>query len=281
MTRSFAEYLTMIPDPPSWVRDLEPGHIDGYAEHRRTAASISTDLGMLKELLLQADGVTDALVAKLLERNPLRRPVSTKASYSRGEFRRIVTAAREDLRTAAVRIRRNRELLQKYRDGDLADPDRRLELLDFVDRHADVPRYQFTLRSGAPRDQAKDWVRRVGSTVDAIGQLHLVASEAIAGIILLAAMTGQNRSVILNVGVAHHRADGHSGQTATAILDTHKPRRGHRAYMNLALSEVPDWISIPDRPDELSARDETHTPFGVYALMIELTARSRELAGTD
>jgi hypothetical protein len=49
--------------------------------------------------------------------------------------------------------------------------------------------------------------------------------------------------------------------------------------MSLALAEVPDWISIPGNPDDIPARDMLHTPFGVYLLLHELTARSRELAG--
>jgi hypothetical protein len=48
--------------------------------------------------------------------------------------------------------------------------------------------------------------------------------------------------------------------------------------MSLALSEIPDWISIPDSA-EVSARDELHTPFGVYALLHELTGGTRALIG--
>ncbi|NKY29914.1 hypothetical protein HGB38_27435 [Nocardia gamkensis] len=280
---TFATYLANLPAPPRLIDDLVPGHIDGFVAHRRGMRNAATELGSVKGVLLGADGITDALVAKLRERNPHRRVAGPPtASYSSAEFKRIATAAREDLRAAAVRIRNNRQLLREYREGSSADPERRMELLDFVDRYADVPRYKYMRsRTGAVTSQAKDWVRRLGSTVDAVAQLHLVGRELVAGAILLAAMTGQNRSVILNAGVAHHRADGHVGQTAAAILNTRKPRRGGRAYMNLVLEEVPNWISIPDRHEELSARDELHTPFGVYALMIELTARSREFIGTD
>ncbi|MFX0578889.1 hypothetical protein [Nocardia nepalensis] len=51
--------------------------------------------------------------------------------------------------------------------------------------------------------------------------------------------------------------------------------------MNLILSEVPDWMSVPRNPHQLSARDEFHTPFGVYALLTELTARYREITGSS
>ncbi|MFF1715545.1 hypothetical protein [Streptomyces sp. NPDC058268] len=96
---------------------------------------------------------------------------------------------------------------------------------------------------------------------------------------LLTAMTGQNPEVILKTPAVHHRADGHTGGMPTAIVGLRKLRRGRRAYMDLALSEVPDWISIPDTAKKVSSRDELHTPFGLYQLLHELTARSRELVG--
>ncbi len=49
--------------------------------------------------------------------------------------------------------------------------------------------------------------------------------------------------------------------------------------MTLALSDVPDWISIPASLDGVSSRDELHTPFGLYVLLHELTAGSRALMG--
>ncbi|MFI7019298.1 hypothetical protein [Streptomyces sp. NPDC050164] len=51
--------------------------------------------------------------------------------------------------------------------------------------------------------------------------------------------------------------------------------------MSLVLSQVPDWISIPDDPQSVSTRDELHTAFGLYALLHELTARSRELSASQ
>jgi hypothetical protein len=87
-----------------------------------------------------------------------------------------------------------------------------------------------------------------------------------AGAILLAALTGQNPTVILKVPAVYHRADGYSGVTGTAIVGLNKRRRGPRAHMSLALAEVPDWISIPGNPGDVPARDMLHTPFGVYLL---------------
>ncbi|MET8428809.1 hypothetical protein [Nocardia sp. NPDC004860] len=270
----FCDYLAALPVAPGGLRDITGEHLDEFALHRRAFTDDpARELGPLKRVLRHSDEVSDGLKAKLSEPNPPRPASIGKASYSRDEFKRIAAAARGDLREAAERIRRNRAELGDYRAGNLVAPDRRLELLDFIDRHGDVPRSA----SGIP----SPWVKRLGATAKVVGQLFPTGSDAIAAAILLAIMTGQNPSVIMNTAVAHHRADGHTGPTATAILGAHKPRRGRRAYMDIALSEVPDWISIPERPEELSARDELHTPFGLYSLMIELTTRSREIMGTD
>ncbi|MFF3788019.1 hypothetical protein [Streptomyces sp. NPDC001933] len=109
--------------------------------------------------------------------------------------------------------------------------------------------------------------------------LHLTVAELAAGAVLLGVMTGENPDVIVKTPAAHHRADGYSGAAGMAIVDLRKLRRGRRAYMNLALTDVPDWISVPESPEVTSTRDELHTPFGLYLLLHELTARSRAMAG--
>lgn len=92
---------------------------------------------------------------------PIVRKGTGDRSYSRAELRRIADAARSDLRAAAMRIRTNRMLLARYRDGHVEDPTRRLELLDFVDRHGDVPRT--SRRSGRARTPVvAPWVTEGG-----------------------------------------------------------------------------------------------------------------------
>jgi hypothetical protein len=151
------------------------------------------ELGTLKTLLLRAEDLPDALTAKLHEANPRYvAGADPKTSYSRAEFKRIADAARADLRTAAARIRANRALLARYRAGELADPDRRLELLDFVDRHGDVPRDD--RKSDQRTDIVEFWVQRggFGRVIEIVSWLHLTGLEATAAAILLAVMTGEN-----------------------------------------------------------------------------------------
>jgi len=284
--RLFTEHLTTLSGRPPDVADLVPEHIDSFLASRRAVSSarLNTEILCIKTVLLQVDSLDSALVAKLREPTPpnIRAGPATE-SYSRAEFRRIAAAARTDLRAAAKRIRDNRILLARYRAGQLADPTRRLELLDFVDRHADVPRSSTRRDSRSGTPTIESWVTAggFGRSWEIVGWAHLTGVEVTAAAVLLAILTGQNPPIIFSCPAAHHRADGSSRAPGTAILDTHKPRRGRRAYMNLVLTEVPDWISIPQDPQQHSSRDELHTPFGLYQLLLELTDRSRALINSD
>ncbi|MGX1972513.1 hypothetical protein [Streptomyces kronopolitis] len=282
--RRFADYLSTLAWPPTELAHVVPEHLDGYFNSRKEVTlDAGEELATLKRLLKHAEGLSEAVVAKLGESNPRRsQPREAKESYSQQELKRIADAARADLRAAAARIRENRETLHRFRQGGLAPgTDRRLELMDWVDRFGDVPRYVYGTGPRAGRTMAMHWVLDYGPVEGTVCWLHLSGMEVTAAAILLTAMTGQNKSVVLNTPAVHHRADGYTGQTPTAILETKKPRRGRRAHMSLALSDLPDWISIPSRPEEVSARDELHTPFGLYVLLHELTSRSRELIGSD
>ncbi|MER7959903.1 hypothetical protein [Streptomyces sp. NPDC096030] len=280
----FARYLSALAWPPTELAHLLPEHLDGFFDSRKDQSTRAGEvLADIKLLLRHAEGLSETVVAKLREAHPPRvRPQEPKQSYSQHEFKRIADAARADLRAAAARIRANREDLHRFRTGELApDKDRRLELLDWVDRFGDVPRQLRPRGVRAGQDVAQSWVTRHGSVDEIVTWLHLSGMEFTAGTILLTAMTGQNKSVVFKTPAVHHRADGYTGQTPTAILEAKKPRRGRRAHMSLALSDLPDWISIPSNPEEVSSRDELHTPFGLYVLLHELTSRSRELTGTN
>ncbi|MEU4814913.1 hypothetical protein AB0G03_04600 [Micromonospora aurantiaca] len=282
--RNFDHYLAGLEVIPQEPAQITPEHFDGFQEHRRTRGlkNVRADLMELRQLLLRTPGVSDALAARLAGVLPPRIDSQPVPSYSRAELRRIAEAARKTLRTAASRIRENRELLQKFREGEVdvsADLHlrRRLEILDHLDRFGDVPRRH--RRTGGMTQYAPEiWVTLRGRVKDLVAWLNLTPEEASAASVLFAVMTGQNPEVILKMPAAHHRADGGVGP-GTAIVGLRKPRRQGRAYMDFALSEVPDWISIPEQPSHLSSRDELHTPFGLYALVHELTARARHFSG--
>ncbi|YCU57242.1 hypothetical protein ACRYGV_21640 [Mycobacteroides abscessus] len=226
--RLFADYLSGLAAPPTTMAELVDDHIDGFRDHRRaTTTSAHREVSELKVVLRNSNELTAMMVAKVCQITLRKSNASKKASYSRDEFTQIARVARSDLRAAATRIRKNRELLRQYRAGKMAGRDRRLELLEFVEEHTDVPRYTRPAHKGtyAP----KTWVRDsgFGSVAEVVGWLHLTCTELAAAAILMGIMTGQNRSVILNLTTAHHRTDGHvDGRKSIAILDTYKPRRG-------------------------------------------------------
>ncbi|MEN8651515.1 hypothetical protein ABCR94_12955 [Streptomyces sp. 21So2-11] len=232
----FTRYLAGLAWPPTRVAHLAPDHLDRFYEIRRKVKKTAgAELGALKLLLAHAERLDESVVAKLKEPVLGRwRPEAPKASYSKAEFQRIVDAARSDIRTAARRIRHNRELLLRFRQGELEGvTDRRMELMDWVDRYGDVPRRTKLTRGriGFPHE----WVFGYGTVSEIVCSLHLSARETTAAAVLLTAMTGQNRNVVLATRAAHHRADGYTGATATAILPAHKPRRGRRAHMSLVM----------------------------------------------
>lgn len=262
--------------PPRTVAQLTPAHLDPFrlrcgANHARRASS-------LKTLFRTVPDVPAGFAARLNTPVKQQRPTGGIDAYSRAEFARIGAAARDDVRAATRRIRRTRQFLQQWRDGNIdpvAHPQawRRGQVLDHIDRHADVPR----------NTRGRSSVRDVGDVAPLVTSLHLTQRDVAAFVVLLSCLTGQNPATPQGTPVAHHRADG-GVDTAigTALLDVVKPRRGrYRAHMTIPLTDLPVWLDSPTDPVQLSARDQLHTPFGVYTLALELIASSRAMLGTD
>jgi len=274
--RMFVDVLADARRPPRTVAQLTPAHLDAFrlrcgVNHARRASS-------LKTLFRAVPDVPAGFAARL--NTPVKQQRSTSGidAYSKAEFARIGAAAREDVRAATRRIRRTRQFLQQWRAGNI-DPVthpqawRRGQVLDHVDRHADVPR----------NARGRSSVRDVGDVAPLVTSLHLTQRDVAALVVLMSCLTGQNPATLQGLPVAHHRADG-GVDTAigTALLDVVKPRRGrYRAHMTIPLTDLPVWLDAPTGPVQLSARDQLHTPFGVYTLALELTAPSRAVLGTD
>ncbi|MEV5892416.1 hypothetical protein [Nonomuraea fuscirosea] len=67
----------------------------------------------------------------------------------------------------------------------------------------------------------------------------------------------------------------------SVVVDLVKARRGTRRYMTVSLSDLPSWATAPSQQVTLSGRDELHTAFGVYMLMLDLTVPGRAITGSD
>lgn len=281
--RSFAGSLAEMSNPPQTPGELSPSHLAGWFLPRRQHAGGSLQLGELKRTLCLIEGLSAEFRTALAERNPPTPAVSSTASYSRGETQRILNAARRDIRAVATRIRGNRELLRRWRAGELPEPEklRRVgELLDYADRHTDVPRY-------GPGRQPLRWVARLGTVEQHVSALHLSGVEAAAFAVLLVGLTGQNRDAILTAPATHHRPDGYTGTAGAAIVALDKPRRGARRHMDVPLTSLPRWAS-PAESNNAAAesvdggdRLDLRSSFGVYMLLHELAAPARQILGSD
>jgi hypothetical protein len=280
--RTFSNYLAGLVSPPTSPAELTRAHLDGWYLVRRDHVGVNLQLSELKQVLRKLNGLSVAFLDAINERNPTKNKTATKNSYSRAENQRIIRVARADVRSAATRIRAGRELLRRWRAGELeAEPEdvRRLgQLLDYVDTHSDVPR--------TPRQKVPVvWAQRLGNTADHLGRLHLSATDVAAFAVLLVGLTGQNTSTIFRAPAHHHRTDGYSGEIPTAMVRLDKPRRGARRHMDAPLTGVPTWAEegmpaggeAEADPNKLDLR----SPFGVYQLLHELSVPGRRMLGTD
>jgi hypothetical protein len=280
MLRLFSGHLATLPRPPQRPEQLAPSHLVGHTLRRKHLRRFRREVGTLRTCLLAVDGLSGPFVAKLVELSATRDPPTMLSSYSRAEFNRILAAARKDARAAATRIRAHRELLERWRGGGIDETSDRTTwelgaILNHIERHGDVPRHEYGARLPLR------WVAAHGTVRDLVSLLHLHCHEAAAFLVLLIGLTGQNGGTLADAPAAHHRADGAAGGTATAIVELRKPRRGRwRSHMDVALAGLPDWLGpMPSGP--VTAKEELHTPFGVYMLVAELTELARRFTGSD
>lgn len=278
--RSFGNYLGTLEFPPTRPAQLKRTHLDGW-HLRRTYDP--RQLGGLKSMLRHVEGLDAGFRDAVNGAGPSRNQAGVLSSYGPEENRRILRAARADVRAAAMRIRAGRELLANWRRGDLVhhpeQTQQRGELLDYLDRHDDVPRY--SSRANPP----KNWVARLGTVADHFAHLHLTSFDVGAFAVLLVGLTGQNPTTIAKATAEHHRPDGHAGGPPSAVVKLDKPRRGSGRHMDVALTSVPPWArhGMPDG-DSVSRSGNTldlHTPFGVYTLLVELAAPARVRLDTN
>lgn len=276
----FIDVLLKDEEPPATPAELQPRHLKAFLLSRGEVATAGMSVGLLRSLMVNMDGLNSQFTAKCAEWVPMRRDkIVSRGSYSQGEEKAILDAARGTVRAAAVRIRESREVLERWRQGLItSEDDPRLyeygSILDMVETTGELPRNKWN--TGLP-----SWIVPHGTVTELTTRLHLSRDETCALTILMVRATGENGSTIIKAPAAFHRTDGGAGPLATAQVDLSKPRRGRRRYMTAALSDLPSWAAAPEAEGELSARDELHTPFGLYMLALELTASSRRILGSD
>jgi len=278
--RILGKFADILADDPA-VRDaagVTARHIeafrDQYAGLRSQLAYVDTLRGLLRDDP-ELSPETRAAVVALRPGKPTEPPAPERpAEYNDAEWQQITTALRRDVRTARDRIRAGRDLLRRYRAGQLEPGSRDEETgryLDVFDRAGDFPR--------APRGVPLERVQAAGGVARLAMQLTLTVTEMTAFALLLTAVTGENFGTVAAWPAASFRPDG--GVGGIALVEASKPRRGpDREHMVTALENLPAGLAgmLPASAED-SERRLFRSPLRLYELLLDLTELSRRHGG--
>nr|WSX50719.1 hypothetical protein OG409_18275 [Streptomyces sp. NBC_00974] len=187
-----------------------------------------------------------------LSRTIPKPPGTPVGGYSTEEWDRLTAAARADTARIARRVRAAEELLLRFRTepGKLSADERvHAEVLNAMAATGVVPAL-----SGGPKDAER---------CKLASQLFLTWQDLAPILVLLAIVTARNGETLKELTAKHRVLDGRAVE-----LEVTKRRRGPKRWFQTVTWE----IGPPNR--------ELHTAGGVYLLLLELTARSREICGS-
>jgi len=267
--------LASAQHPPASAGQVTPAHIAAF-RLSLTPATLNSSIHRLRTLVRQDDELPAETRRCICAGRLPRRPVAGILAYNEQERQQILAAARADIRKARDRIHGARELLDRYRRGEmtgLGQRERRTaQALDVLDRTGDLPRHD--------RGAIPDWVQDVGGTRELGPMLCLTRMEAVAFAVLLVDMTGENFGTVIDWPAAHFRPDGGLGGQHVALVEETKPRRGpYREHMIAALEDLPGEVA-----GALAGDGEHRTfrsPLRVYSLLLDLTSLARRHGGFD
>jgi hypothetical protein len=208
------------------------------------------ELGLLFKTGPLRDQVSSAVIEHAERRNK-NAHYEPKPGYSDRELNLLVAAARSDAANTRDRIRAGRALLARARSApatlDPRDAERAAQLLPMA-ATGQVP----WLGAGG----TADWLRRRQGIA---GQLFLTTADLAPLLVLFVAVTGRNVETIKELPVAHRVLEDRAVE-----LRVVKRRRGQQRWF-----ETVTWeIGRPGR--------ELHTPGGLYLLVHDLAASSRQ-----
>jgi hypothetical protein len=218
--KRFTRYLATLQRPPTRPDQLRRVHVDGFI--LAGGKWVHRDLGSLRSILRFAPDPPVEFWARLAQA-AVPKSDGVVRSYSEAEFRRITQTACEQLRGAAGRIRRAREVLRLWRGGQIERGDRagweHGWLLDYLDRHGDVPRHV----DGRGRGVPTALVVRHGGPNTVVGSLHLDYADVAAAAVLLLCLTGQNA---ISAPTSPTSATATSPTTCVKTCSPRSPARG-------------------------------------------------------
>lgn len=272
-----------------WLADNRPGLQDlaglSAADARLLALSCRVPSGpgpafSLKTLLRCSPTVSDE-ARTAFARVRHEKTNTARQPYSEEEFRRINVVARGMVRRARTRLRTHWQMVDDYRGGlfdhlPKADLSRSLaEVLDHCAREGDFPR----TASGARANVTRRAVTAAGGR-RLLPLLHLSPGEAWAFGVLLAGLTGLNRSTLDELP-APHRSASSPDEPGILFVEANKPRRGRRSVMTVPVTALrPELKPLHADPQRAAVLNTSlTTAYGVFTLLLELTEPARLLTG--
>jgi hypothetical protein len=266
--KNLATVLISGDAPPSVPRDITPAHIATFRLGLRPA-TFNSKIQMLRTLVRQDVDLRPETRRAICEGRLPRRPLPKIRAYTDEHRQQILTAARGDIRRARDRIRHARDLVARYRRGELnqqPQEERIAEVLDVLDRTGDLPRW--------PSGDIVKSVQDLGGVRELMPMLCLTRMEATAFAVLLVDMTGENFGTVIDWPAVHFRPDGGLGEHAVALIEETKPRRGPaREHMVAAVEDLP--ASLAEILDDTEERRLFRSSFRVYLLLLDLTNVAR------
>jgi hypothetical protein len=218
--------------PVTCVEEITPGV---WAQWLLSGGNKSGQ-GGIRRLLREADGLPEAARAAIEIRHTKPGPVTSVASYTAADFKRIRSAAAKAVNEIELRIAGGVALLERWRAGEITagTGEWRLgSLLDQLSGTGDLPRY----RCGKFTEQVRADLRPVpGGFIGLLRMLYPTAVELGAVATLLICEEGWNLSVLEEMNIPDQRPDGGVGDVAihrTELVKWRRPRSNRFASNNL------------------------------------------------
>ncbi|WP_217234652.1 hypothetical protein [Streptomyces sp. AC555_RSS877] len=254
--KNWTGFLASTESPPATPDELTRAHVDAF--HGRSGTSPQTKYSDMAELKLQfADDrlqsrlpadAGDAFARRL--RRPSRGGVG---GYSHGELDRLTAAARADTARIARRIRAGELLVRQHRAApENVEPGQR-DLSGVLTTMATTGEVPVSAEFSHRRRRA-----------DLASHLFLTWRDLAPLMALLALVTERNGETLKELPAKHRILEDRAVELVVV-----KRRRGTRKWFDTLTWEI--------GPKER----ELHTPGGLYLLLLELTARSREICGSS
>jgi hypothetical protein len=272
VVKKFASVLAAAQPPPSRPQEVTTAHIAAF-RLVLPPASFHHQVQGLRTLMRQDQELQPDVRRAVCEGRLRRRPLPKILAYTDAERQQILTAARGDVRRARDRIRAGRDLLARYRRGELTPGSDEMKAgwaLDVLDSTGDLPRHA----CGAIPDR----LIALGGAKKLMPMLCLTLPEAAAFSVLLVDLTGENFGTVIGWPAACFRPDGGRGSTQVALVEETKPRRGpSREHMVIAIEDLPASLAgVIEGDDEHRL---FRSPLRTYRLLLDLSALARKHGG--